>query len=248
MRHCITRSTVAQKAAAIGSSEQRMRIAISGVNRGIGEGLLRASLANGDVVVGLGRKAPDLTSDQAAAFRFVECDMADHEALAAACATIVDPIDVLICNAATFADGAGTIEWFHPDALGGAFAVNTIAPLVMARSLKPNLEKGSRRLIVMMSTGNASLAGNTTGSLLGYRVSKTALNQAVRTLAAEWGPHGYTIVALNPGWVKTDMGGPNAELSVEEATDQILTFVQDVSVQRPLNGCFVNADGSPLPW
>ena len=225
-----------------------MLIAISGVNRGIGEGLARAFLNNGDAVIGFGRSRPSWAAEDTAELLFVECDMADHENLAAACATIVDPIDVLICNAATFAEGAGTIEWFHPDALGEAFAVNTIAPLVMARSLKPNIEKGSRRLIVMMSTGNASLAGNTTGSLLGYRLSKTALNQAVRTLAAEWGPHDYTIVALNPGWVKTDMGGPNAELSVEEATDQILTFVHDVSVQRPLNGCFVNADGSPLPW
>lgn len=225
-----------------------MRIAISGVNRGIGEGLLRASLANGDTVVGLGRKQPSLTGDRATRFLFVECDMAEHDRLAAACSTITEPIDVLICSAATFADGAGTIEWFHPDALSEAFAVNTIAPLVMARALKPNLEKGSRRLIVMMSTGNASLEGNTGGTLLGYRLSKTALNQAVRNLAAEWGPHGYTIVALNPGWVKTDMGGPNAELTVEDASAQILNFVHHVSASTPVNGAFVNTDGSPLPW
>lgn len=174
--------------------------------------------------------------------------MADHEGLAQTCSRLAEPVDVLICNAATFADGAGTIEWFNPSALSEAFAVNTIAPLIMARALKENLEAGERQLIIMMSTGNASLQGNTTGSLLGYRLSKTALNQTVRNLAAEWGPQGFTVVALNPGWVRTDMGGANAEISVEEAAAQVLNFIQKVSIALPLNGCFVNTDGSALPW
>ena len=100
----------------------------------------------------------------------------------------------------------------------------------------------------MMSTGNASLAGNTAGTMLGYRLSKSALNQAVRNLAAEWGAEGFTIAALNPGWVKTDMGGPDAEIAVEEAARQILTFVEEVSTRPDINGAFVNTDGSQLPW
>jgi NAD(P)-dependent dehydrogenase (short-subunit alcohol dehydrogenase family) len=225
-----------------------MRIAISGVNRGIGEGIARASFDDGHSIVAFGRSRPTWAVEDSDTFRFIECDMSDLARLEDACGDFTDPIDVLICSAATFAAGAGTIEHFHPQALDEAFAVNTIAPLIMARSLRKNLEAGSRRLIVMMSTGNASLEGNKTGDLLGYRVSKTALNQVVRNLAAEWGPHGYTIAALNPGWVKTDMGGPNAELSVEQATGQILDFVHQVSVAEEVNGCFVNTDGSRLPW
>ncbi len=225
-----------------------MRIAISGVNRGIGEGLARAALDDGDQVVAFGRSQPAWAGNHLSSFEFLECDMADHDALADACARASGPVDALVCSAATFADGAGTIEWFHPDAMQEAFAVNTTAPLIMARSLKKNLEARERRLIVMMSTGNASLQGNTTGSLLGYRLSKTALNQAVRNLAAEWGPQGFTIVALNPGWVKTDMGGPDAELTVEDASAQLLNFIRNVSRSFDVNGCFVNADGSRLPW
>jgi NAD(P)-dependent dehydrogenase (short-subunit alcohol dehydrogenase family) len=67
-------------------------------------------------------------------------------------------------------------------------------------------------------------------------------------VAAEWGPDGFTIVALNPGWVKTDMGGPNAEISADEAAAQILDFIDRVSVSNDVNGAFVNTDGSPLPW
>src|SRR5438045_2191150 len=177
-----------------------MQIAISGVNRGIGAGLARTFLSHGHAVIGFGRMQPMWTDQDCSEFRFLECDMADHTRLEELCLAVADPIDVLICNAATFANGAGTIEGFHPDALSEAFAVNTIAPLIMARTLKENLAAGERRLIAMMSTGNASLQGNTNGTLLGYRLSKTALNQGVRNLAAEWGPEGFTVIALNPGW------------------------------------------------
>lgn len=225
-----------------------MRIAISGVNRGIGEGVAHKAVERGDSVAGFGRSKPSWADQADPGFSFRECDMADHARLADACASVSEPLDVLLCSAATFASGAGTIEHFHPQALAEAFAINTIAPLIMARGLKPQLEAGERRLIVMMSTGNASIEGNTAGSLLGYRVSKTALNQAVRTLAAEWGPQGFTVVALNPGWVKTDMGGPNAEITVDLASSQILDFIDRVSTATPVNGAFVNTDGSRLPW
>lgn len=225
-----------------------MRIVISGVSRGIGEGLARLALESGDTIVGIGRKAPSWAVHEGAAFEFAECDMSDPHRLEQVCSGIPGPIDVLICSAATFAQGAGTIGQFHPDAMLEAFSVNTIAPLIMARTLKENLRSGKRRLIVLMSTGNASLQGNTSGGLLGYRLSKSALNQAARNLAAEWGAEGFSVVALNPGWVRTDMGGPDAELTVEEASMQILHFIRGVSISTPVNGLFLNSDGSPLPW
>lgn len=224
-----------------------MRLAISGVSRGIGQGLARAALAGGHSVIGFGRTQP-AWADQQQAFSFIGCDMSDHAGVADACAKLADPIDVLVCNAAIFANAAWTADSFADEALSEAFAVNTIAPLVMAKSLKKNLEAGSRRLIVMMSTGNASLEGNHSGTMLGYRLSKSALNQAVRNLAAEWGGDGFSIVALNPGWVQTDMGGPDATISVDEASNQILRFISEVSRTPQMTGCFVNTDGSPLPW
>jgi len=224
-----------------------VRIAISGVNRGIGEGLALAALGAGHAVVGIGRKPPSW-ADEHANFTFVESDMADHQRLVDVCAFIEGPLDALVCSAATFGNGAWTADSFDPQALTDAFAVNTAAPLIMAKELKANLDAGSRRLIVMMSTGNASLSGNTAGTMLGYRLSKSALNQAVRNIAAEWGPEGFTIAALNPGWVKTDMGGPDAEISVEDASRQILAFVEQVSTRPEINGAFVNTNGSQLPW
>jgi len=225
-----------------------MHLVISGVNRGLGEGLARRAISNGDTVVGIGRSSPAWASDGHPSFHFIECDLSDHAALADACSGLAEPVDVLICSAATFASGAGTIEWFHPKAMQEAFDVNVIAPLVMTRSLKTNLEAGGLRLVIMMSTGNASLQGNTNGTLLCYRLSKTALNQASRTLAAEWGPQGFSVVALNPGWVRTDMGGPDADLSVDDAANQVMNFVSAVSTSTEVNGLFLNTDGSPLAW
>lgn len=224
------------------------RVAISGVSRGIGEGLARAELDRGGTVVGFGRTEPSWSGEAGPRFSFLLCDMADGGEIEQACSRVSDPLDVLVCSAATFANEAWSADSFTPAALAEAFAINSIAPLIMAKGLQANLEAGSRRLIVMMSTGNASLEGNRTGTMLGYRMSKSALNQAVRNLSAEWRDRGFTIVALNPGWVKTDMGGPNAEISVDEAAAQILDFIEDVSRARPVNGAFVNTDGSPLPW
>lgn len=222
-------------------------LAVSGVNRGIGYGIARLAIRSGWRVIGLGRTPPDWALDYPDQFKFVMADMSMPGGLQQACKGIDDAIDVLICNAATFGGGAFHLDTFEVDALTETFSVNVIAPLVLARSLKSNLERGDRRAIIMMSTGNASLSGNTQGSMLGYRLSKSALNQAVRNLAAEWGQYGFVTVALNPGWVRTGMGGAGAPMSIEEAAVSILRFVDEI-VDTRLNGAFVNVDGSALPW
>jgi NAD(P)-dependent dehydrogenase (short-subunit alcohol dehydrogenase family) len=222
-------------------------LVISGVNRGIGEGVASAALAAGWTVTGVGRSDPHWATDKPAGFRFLTADMAYPGMVQQACAMISEPVDVLFCSAATFGPQAFHLHDFEPEAFAQAFTVNAVSPLVMARALRHNLDAGSKKLIVMMSTGNASLSGNTQGSMLAYRTSKSALNQAVRNLAAEWGPAGLTTIALNPGWVRTEMGGPSAPLSVQDASEQILTFLTQVATPA-LNGGFVNTDGSPLPW
>jgi NAD(P)-dependent dehydrogenase (short-subunit alcohol dehydrogenase family) len=69
----------------------------------------------------------------------------------------------------------------------------------------------------------------------------------MRNIAAEWAPQGFATVALNPGWVRTDMGGENAPLSVEQAAAEIHDFCENL-MGEALNGRFCNTDGSELPW
>ncbi len=223
------------------------RVVLTGVNRGIGEGLARSFLQRGWEVIGLGRQPPDWAEGAPEGFRFFICDLADPASVEAACTQVTGPIDLCFSSAASFGDGAFNLSDFQADAFTRAFTINVVSPVLLARCLKPKMDSGTRKHIIMMSTGNASLAGNMEGSMLGYRTSKSALNQAVRNLAIEWGPEGYTCVSLNPGWVRTDMGGENAPLSVDQASENILSFVETV-LNPDLNGAFVNTDGSSVPW
>lgn len=223
------------------------RVLITGVSRGIGEGLLRHYLEAGNEVDAIGRSAPEWAAAHGARFRFHACDLADINALVEVSRAVTTPLDTLICSAGDFGSDAYLLGQFDNAAFVRTFAVNCIAPAILARELRPRLEEGARRHIVFMSTGNASLGGNTSGEMLAYRTSKSALNQLMRNIAAEWGPQGISTVALNPGWVRTDMGGENAPLSVAEAAGEIYTFCESV-MSEPLNGRFCNTDGSELPW
>lgn len=226
-------------------------ILITGVNRGIGAALLRRFAQAGWRVHGVARQQAtvdlgDLNQTARDNVRLYECDLrnwADIEHLAA---SVTGPLDVLINNAATFAGRAFYARDFDPAEMLESFATNVVAPVLLARELRAPLLQGQRKLILMMSTGNASLMGNTSGEMLAYRATKSALNQVVRTMAAEWGTEGITTVALNPGWVRTDMGGENAPLTPEAAADQIFEFVTTVGPEA--NGTFCNTDHSVLPW
>src|SRR5205085_2660113 len=156
------------------------------------------------------------------------------------------PLDVLVNSAATFGNQAFSMDALDPAAMMETFATNVVGPTILACALKPKLMLGRRRLIVMMSTGNASLAGNTAGKMVAYRASKSALNQIVRSMAAEWTGDGIVTVALNPGWVRTRMGGEQAPLSPGVAAQNIVSFVRAANAQQ--NGKFLNTDGSELPW
>lgn len=223
------------------------RMVISGVNRGIGEAVCLRFLKAGWLVHGFGRSAPAWSHEWAPAFRFHRRDMTDLTGLAEACAEVPGPVDVLLCNAASFGNLAYHSHDFDHAVFLETLAVNLVAPAVMARELKAALRQSTQGIITFMSTGNASLSGNTEGTMLAYRTSKSALNQLARNLAAEWGGEGLTTVALNPGWVRTTMGGDAALTSVEDAGEDIFHFLTQIA-NPSLNGAFVNTDGSPLPW
>lgn len=224
---------------------------VSGINQGIGHALASAFLQDGWIVWGTSRKPKEevlalFDPRLSGGLRPLQLELSNLDACADLGAQVSGPLDVVVNSAAAFGNDAFHGENFSAKAFLDTMAVNTVAPAVIARVLKPRLMEGSRRLLVMMSTGNASLAGNTGGGMLSYRASKSALNQVVRTLAAEWRDVGITTVALNPGWVKTRMGGEKAPLRPMTAAQNIVSFIR--SAGPNLNGSFVSTDGSPLPW
>ena len=105
---------------------------------------------------------------------------------------------------------------------------------------------GSKTHLQQLRKHVGSIANNTGGSSYGYRASKAALNQLNRSLSAELAPLGFHTLCMHPGWVRTDMGGPNATLSPEESVRAMLGVID--KARDVASGSFLNFDGKPLPW
>jgi NAD(P)-dependent dehydrogenase (short-subunit alcohol dehydrogenase family) len=157
------------------------------------------------------------------------------------------PIDVLLNNAGIYGDSEhGAFGALDYAAWERTLRVNLVAPVRMAECFLPNLLLGERRLIVSLSSLMGSIADNQGGGSLLYRSSKAALNAAMKTLSIDLRFKRVGVLILHPGWVRTDMGGGNAPLSVEESVDGMLRVIEDFSPEQ--SGAFFNYAGKRLPW
>lgn len=138
-----------------------------------------------------------------------------------------------------------------------AYAVNCVAPLMLSKAFIPLLKKAaktnskdqlgvSRAVIVNMSSILGSIASNTDGSLYHYRVTKSGLNAATKSISIDLKTDGIMAIALHPGWVKTDMGGEKAPMEVEESCKHIVDTIFNLKASN--NGGFIQYDGKALPW
>ena len=100
--------------------------------------------------------------------------------------------------------------------------------------------------IYFLSSQLGSIADNTSGGMYIYRSSKTGLNQVVKSLSVDLKPQGITVVSLHPGWVKTDMGGPNAPVSIDESIEGMMQVIYSTDIRD--SGRFLNYNGKELPW
>ena len=155
------------------------------------------------------------------------------------------PIDILINNA-----GVGSSNQ-HFEAVSSkpwleVLKVNLIAPLIITQSLIENVKKSSAKKIYFLSSQLGSIGDNTSGGMYVYRSSKTGLNQVVKSLSVDLKPEGITVVSLHPGWVKTDMGGPNAPVSIDKSIEGMIKVIDRTDIKD--TGRFLNYDGTELPW
>lgn len=227
-------------------SKQTRTVLVTGANRGIGLELTRQLIARGDRVIATARKPGEAPALQATGATLVPLDLGDPLNIATLGGRIGQtPIDVLINNAGV-SSTSKTLGALDAGELAGVFMINAIAPMLVCKAVLEQVRAGSGKLICQITSQLASIANNTGGSSYGYRASKAALNQMNRSLAAELKRDGITCVAVHPGWVRTDMGGPNATLSVEESARAILLTLDEASPEQ--SGAFLNYDGVPLPW
>ena len=221
-------------------------VVITGANRGLGLAFARRFSADGYQVIGTARK-PDAADElRALGVRIEQLDVTDADSVRRLAEAIGDmPVDILINNAG-IGSRARTLEAFDIDDAERIMQVNYLGPMRVTQALLPALRKGARKLIVNITSTYGSIERNTRGGAYGYRESKAALNMFTRSLAAELEPHGFTCIVMSPGWVKTDMGGPNARLTPDESIDAMVRVIEGLSPED--SGNFYSHGGDRVPW
>jgi len=157
-----------------------------------------------------------------------------------------DPIDILINNAGIYGSDKNKFGSVDVESWQQAFQVNTIAPLKLIEAFSEQLFMGNRKLIACMSSKMGSMSDNGYGSSYIYRSSKAALNAVVKSLSIDLKEKGIISVALHPGWVKTELGGANAEITTKECVDQLFSILSSLTIED--SGRFIDIDGSDIPW
>ena len=157
------------------------------------------------------------------------------------------PIDVLINNAGIYPDsGNGMFSDADYAAWLEAFRINSIAPFKMAQAFTPHLKQGKLKKLVNMTSKMGSITDNTSGGSYLYRSSKTALNMVTKSLSIELAKDGVTALVLHPGWVLTDMGGPNALITTEQSISGLRQVIDRATLADA--GNFYAYDGQEIPW
>ncbi|MGB6977323.1 MAG: SDR family oxidoreductase, partial [Gammaproteobacteria bacterium] len=198
-------------------------ILVTGANRGLGLEIVKQYYEGGWRVFACCRAPSEavplqaLASSSADRIKIFSLDVKDIASIRSLVDQIGDsPIDILMNNAGVFGPKEITFRTITPVVSQWleVLQINTIAPLLLAENLINNVARSQLKIIANMSSKMGSIADNTSGTAYIYRSSKAALNAAAKSLAIDLREYGIVAIVLHPGWVKTDMGGPNALITV----------------------------------
>ena len=179
--------------------------------------------------------------------QIIQLDVTSAESVQSAAAEVEgQPIDILINNAGVGGARGQTIGNIDYGAWFEVLNVNTMGPLRVAEAFVENVASSGRKLIATITSGMGSIADNTSGRSIPYRSSKAAVNMVMRSVAIDLAPRGLTCVVVNPGWVKTDMGGPQATITPSESVTMMRRLFHELEPSR--SGRFFNYDGQDYAW
>ena len=237
---------------------------ITGSNRGIGFEFAKQYAADGWRVYATCRNPDraDALKKLEGDVRIHKLDVADFDEVDALAEELkAETFDVVILNAglAMEPDETGkrkgsSLGELDYSAWEEVFRVNTMAPAKIVESFLDQILRSERKLVIGITSTLGSMAHTYPeeyafqhrGPAYLYRSTKAGLNSVIKTIASELEPEGITAIAMNPGWIRTDMGGPTAYMDAPEA---ITSMRQVIAGLGPAdNGRFIEYDGSPLPW
>jgi NAD(P)-dependent dehydrogenase (short-subunit alcohol dehydrogenase family) len=221
-------------------------VLVIGATRGIGREFVRQYAAEGARVIGTYRHPEDADSLRALGARALPLDALDPDSIAALGQPLDgQPIDIALLVAGIYGPDVDGLSPPSREHFDDVMHTNVLAPMQLISLLAQNLEAAHGKLAAISSNlGSIGLTTDTTNWL--YRASKAALNSVVKTASIELGPRGVVCMALSPGWVRTDMGGPSARLDVGESVAALRRVI--AAANRSHNGRFLRYTGEQLEW
>lgn len=188
-----------------------MRVLVTGANRGIGAALCMVAAKTGADVIRATR--PGRGGD-------IVFDVTDPEAVTTAVRQIAGPIDIVINNAGIIGPNRQSTTDMDYAGMAETFAVNVAGPLAVSNACLPQLGQSNAPRILTVSSQMAWM-GYAKSDRIAYRSSKAAVNKVMQGLATDLQPRGIAVALVDPGWVRTDMGGADADLDPAEVADGI---------------------------
>lgn len=227
---------------------------ITGANRGIGLEFVRQYAVEGWTVHACCREPDSASALQQLTARYPglvrphALDLADFGQIAQLAQQLAgEPVDLLLNNAGIYPDHESR-GFGHADVAAWelAFRINAMAPLKMAEAFVEHVAASQWRRMAFITSKMGSMADNGSGGCYLYRSSKAALNAVARSLAIDLAPRGICVGLLHPGWVQTDMGGPNAWITATQSVAGMRDVIAGLTPAQA--GRFLAYDGQEVPW
>ncbi len=216
-----------------------MQVLITGANRGIGAALAAKAQMMGHHVIGTAR---NLTSPNER-IDWLQLDVTSPESVQNFAKSLQGrALDMLICNAGVYPDKGLDSGDITAEIMQNAFQVNTIGVWETIQAALPNLRASKGKIAVISS--NMGSSARAPGGSYAYRASKAAATNLACNLATDLKPEGIAVGSYHPGWVRTDMGGDSAEISLEESVNGLWDRFTRLSLKT--TGVFEGYDGEAL--
>jgi len=224
-------------------------VLITGANRGLGLEFVKQYALDGYQVIACTRKInkKDELHQLQEKFKTIsicKLDIANFSSIDQFAKLFKKPIDILINNAGVYPDSS--IDHVDYKAWLDAFKINTLAAFKMTKAFLPHLKKGRLKKIASLTSKMGSIDDNSGGGEYIYRSSKTALNMVMKSLSIDLKPFDLSVITLHPGWVRTDMGGPNGLIDVDESVAGMKRQIDKLTIRT--TGQFIAYDGKKIPW
>lgn len=228
-------------------------VLITSANRGLGFEFAKQYAADGWRVFAACRRPTSadslrlLAEQSRGLVEVVTMDVTDLQSVKHAAVQVGDvAIDVLVNSAGIVGkpdQRAGNVDY---ESWAAVFNVNTMGPLRVTETFIDHLARSERKLAVTITSGMGSLTDNTSGGSIAYRSSKAAVNMVMRSVAIDFASRGVACVLVNPGWVKTDMGGTGASITPTESVTALKRLIETLGPAQ--SGKFFHYDGREYSW